>query len=335
MLDHEVTCLSCGNLPAVEKTDAAISKSDSKGKGIVAKLELSDMQADAKQTIRKIQTKFKINLKILALILAIAIAIPSGYFGYTAYTGPNYQGKTIEEVFKGREDQINAVLEPSCSVATNEIASIDSEITNMTEAIAANYQSALGFGVSAPAAGDVRKKIKDEVENQLKASLGDEYLKLGNKTEVLSSGEESAVKYCQIEASIDALREKSRALGQTITAIQSPGSWASSDYYYDDEDPNMPNALRGFSPTQDSSAPMRIGPCEGVLNPYEELPLTLTFCPKQPNQAKGFKARGDLSLHNAVDFELSAMVSCIETDQHKQKRKKIRKLLTNSHDEKC
>jgi hypothetical protein len=239
MLSDEVTCLNCGNLPAVEKTEAGISKSDPKGKGIIAKLELSDMQADARASIRKVQAKLRINLKVTALILTLAIAIPSSYFGYTAFTGPNYKGKTVEEVFKGREDQINAVLEPACSVATNEISAMESEITNTTESIAADYHNALGFGASAPAAGDVKKKIKDEVESQLKANLGDKYLKLDNASAVISSGEDSAVEYCQIGASIDALREKSSALGQTIASIKSPGSWAPSDYYYDDEDPNM------------------------------------------------------------------------------------------------
>jgi hypothetical protein len=239
MLGHEVTCLNCGNLPAVEKTEAGISKSDPKGKGIIAKLELSDMQADARASIRKIQTKLKINLKVTALILTLAIAIPSSYFGYTAFTGPNYKGKTVEEVFKGREDQINAVLEPACSVATNEISAMESEITNTTESIAADYHNALGFGASAPAAGDVKKKIKDEVESQLKANLGDKYLKLDNASAVLTSSENSALVFCQLEASLSAIQEKSSALGQTIASIKSPGSWAPSDYYYDEKDPNM------------------------------------------------------------------------------------------------
>ena len=238
MLDHEVTCLNCGNLPAVEKTGAGVDKSGSNKSGIIAKLELSDMQADARASIRKLQAKLKINLKVTAMILAIAIAIPSGYFGYTAYTGPNYQGKTVEEVLKNREEQVAAVLEPVCSVGSASISSAENDITYTSDAITNDYRIALGSSLSYMSAGDVRETIKDEVERQLKSALGDEYLKLDNATAVISSGEESAIEYCQIGDALNGLRDKSNTLDATITQINSPGSWAPG-YSYDSSDPNI------------------------------------------------------------------------------------------------
>lgn len=239
MLSHEATCLNCGNLPVVEKMEAEIRKGNSNGKGIIAKLDLSDMQADARASIRKLQAKLKINLKITALILAIAIAIPSGYFGYTAFTGPNYKGKTIEEVFKNREDQISAVLQPTCSIGKSSISAAESDITYATEAIAADYHVALGSTFAYLSAGDVRDQIRDEVESQLKNILGDKYAKLDNASSVISNGEDSAITFCQLDGGIQSLREKSNVLEQTITSINAPGSWEGFDYYKDDDDPNI------------------------------------------------------------------------------------------------
>jgi hypothetical protein len=48
-----------------------------------------------------------------------------------------------------------------------------------------------------------------------------------------------AIKYCQLEASIGALRDNSNALGETIAAIKAPGVWGPSGFSYDYEDPNI------------------------------------------------------------------------------------------------
>ena len=245
------TCQVCGNLPVSEAVPSTPSKSLTSKTGILAKLELSDMQEDARATLRKIRTKFKINFKIFRLVLILIIAIPVAYFGYTVYAGPNYKGKTVEEVFKNREDQINAVLQPTCNVGKSEISAAESEITSTSESIAYDYKYALGYGVSVPSAGDVRAKIRDEVERQLKAALGDKYVKLDNASAVISSGEDSAIKFCGLAGALTGLREKSSALEQTVNDINSPGYWAGSDYYYDDEDPNIAwkNAPRSAYPS--------------------------------------------------------------------------------------
>jgi hypothetical protein len=205
----------------------------------MAKLVLTDMQEDATKFLLKVQTKSKINLKILFLVLVLVITTPSAYFGYTVYAGPNYKGKTVEEVFKNREDQIAAVLEPACSVGTNEISEAEAEITSTSAAIAADYHYALRSGVRPPSVGDVRKEIGNEVERQLKASLGNKYSQLDNKTSVLSSSEDSAVAFCRLEGALTGLLATSKALDVTISEIQVPGSWAGSGYYYDVADPNM------------------------------------------------------------------------------------------------
>jgi hypothetical protein len=241
MLSHEETCTLCGNLPLQEKVELDASSSSTNKSGIIAKLELSDMQSDAKETLRKFRNKLKINLKILLLVLILLIAIPSAFYGYSIYAGPNYKGKTVEEVLKNREDQINAVLQPACSVGTREISAAETVITSATETIFADYTYALGYGVSTPSVGDVRREIRDEVEKQLKSALGDGYLKLDNASAVISSGEESAIAFCGLNGALTGLREKSTALEQTVNDINSPGSWAPSDFYYDDEDPNIAN----------------------------------------------------------------------------------------------
>ena len=241
MLSQEESCIVCGNLPLQEKVGIDASSSAASKTGVLAKLELSDMQEDARATLRKIRTKLRINFKIFLLVLILIIAIPAAYFGYTVYAGPNYQGKTVEEVLKNRQDQINTVFEPTCNIGKSEISAAEAEITSKNESIAADYHYALGYGVSAPSAGDVREKIRDEVERQLKAALGDKYVKLDNASAVISSGEDSAIKFCGLEGSLTGLREKATALELTVNDINSPGSWAPSDFYYDDEDPNIAN----------------------------------------------------------------------------------------------
>jgi hypothetical protein len=205
----------------------------------VAKLELTDMQEDASKFLRKVQTKSKINLKVFSLVLILVITVPSAYFGYTVYAGPNYKGKTVEEVFKNREDQIAAVLAPACSVGKSEISAVETDIIRATESIAVDYHFALGNGVIAPSAGNVRVKIRNEVEKQLKAVLGDKYLRLDNESTIISSGEDSAIAFCQLQPAITGLRIKSAALDEIVNGITSPGSWAGSGYYYDQVDPNM------------------------------------------------------------------------------------------------
>jgi len=74
--------------------------------------------------------------------------------------------------------------------------------------------------------------------------------------------------------------------------------------------------LDGFSPSLSDGSPMAVGPCEGVLNPYEKIPISLCFTPKPPRQLKGFKTRGDLQLYDRVDISLDIMISSAETGQN-------------------
>lgn len=239
MSSLDKTCPICGNIPVLDPIKPAPSRASVNKSGILAKLELTDMQEDARKFLRKVQTKSKINLKVVFLVLVLVITIPSAYFGYTLYAGPNYKGKTIQEVFKNGEDQIAALLAPACSVGTNEISEAEAEITSTSAEIAADYHYAFRNGVRLPSVGDVRKEIRNEVERQLKARLGNKYSRLDNKTSVLSSGEDSAVAFCRLEGALTDLRAESTVLDQTISEINSPGSWAGSGYYYDDDDPNM------------------------------------------------------------------------------------------------
>ncbi|GBG28496.1 Cilia- and flagella-associated protein 65 [Hondaea fermentalgiana] len=62
-------------------------------------------------------------------------------------------------------------------------------------------------------------------------------------------------------------------------------------------------------------APIRMTPTQGVLAPYTKIPLAVVFAPRPPPQAKGFRARGDQDLHSDVSFELSAVVTCVDTGQ--------------------
>jgi hypothetical protein len=212
MSSLDETCRHCGNLPASEKTEVGVRQSSTSSTGLMAKLVLTDMQEDATKFLLKVQTKSKIDLKILFLVLVLVITTPSAYFGYTVYAGPNYKGKTVEEVFKNREDQIAAVLEPACSVGKSEISEAEAEITSTSAAIEADYNYAFRNGVRPPSVGDVRKEIGNEVERQLKASLGNKYSQLDNKTSVLSSSEDSAVAFCRLGGALTGLLATSKAL---------------------------------------------------------------------------------------------------------------------------
>jgi hypothetical protein len=237
-LDEE-TCAHCGNLPMVVNDAADVGNYGGTGSALISKLDLGDMQQDAMSALRTFRKNFRKKIKLISLIAFISIAIPFAYFGYTAYTGPNYAGTTIEEVFKNREDQIAQVVQPACTVGKSEITSAENDIEYTSEAILDDYHVALGFGVSAPSTDDVRSKIRGELEKQLKAVLGEKYIKLEKPGSVVSSSIDSALEFCKLEEPLNDLKGRAAKLAKAINAIQSPGSWASSGYYYDDEDPNM------------------------------------------------------------------------------------------------
>jgi hypothetical protein len=229
----------CGNLPLQEKVGLNASSSARNKTGTIAKLELSDMQADAKETLYKIREKLKNNLKIISLVLALTIVIPSTYFGYTISSGPNYKGQTVEEVFKGREDQIASVLQPTCSITKSEVAEAEAEIVSTTNAITADYHYALDFNSTLITVDKVRDKIRKEVERQLKRSLGESYTKLIDSSAVTNSGVNEALSFCQLDGILNEMEPKASALTATITSIKAPGSWAPPEYYYDGQDPNI------------------------------------------------------------------------------------------------
>ena len=242
MSSLDKTCPTCGNIPVLDPIKPAPSGTSVNKSGILAKLELTDMQEDARKFLRKVKTKSNINLKVVFLVLVLVITIPSAYFGYTLYAGPNYKGKTVEEVFKNREDKIAAVLAPACSIGTNEISEAEAEITSTAGLIEADYRYALRFaikfGFSSKSDADVPGKIRDEVERQLKSALGDNYSKLDNATSVITSGEDSAIAFCGLGSAMTGIQTKSTALDQIIEGINSPGYWAGSGYTYS-IDPNM------------------------------------------------------------------------------------------------
>ena len=239
MLSHEETCKLCGNLPFQEKVGVNASSSARNKMGTIAKLELSDMRVDAKETLHKIRKQLRNNLKIISLVLALAIVIPSTYFGYTITSGPNYKGKTIEEVFKGREDKITSVLQPTCSITKSGVAEAEAEIVSTTNAIAADYHYALDLNSTLITVDEVREKIRKEVERQLKTSLGESYTKLIDSSAVTNSGVNEALSFCQLDGILIEMEPKASALNAAITSIKAPGSWAPPEYYYDGQDPNI------------------------------------------------------------------------------------------------